>query len=631
MDVLRPSRIAQREPPTLRCDIHTIRDSKDSSHEHSDDKPNSHSSDILCDPLCDADKNEKNFTELWYTKAFALCKYLWPSTNDDTLSIRFLGSGSWNVAFTISVMIAENEAAEYVLRIPTFDDTIAHSVGILEYLTKFTNLKVPRVIRWDITNNNPLKNGYIILSRIPGRSLHSVLDDLDHEQKLLLAKELALLYHQIESVTSPFAGTIQVHDQDIKYRDELHSQTFVQPFGTVATKRPINSVNSDNAKDRTLSLRFDPPGSSVGRIMVSMFLRRIYAITNDENRNMDYSLKYFRLCKSIVEDMGGRGLFDSQKSFVCLCHPDLFPRNIMVDFSPNITITGILDWDDAQFVPRFAGRVFPKWLWQSDETESKHTPDPNESMDESLFRYLYGPELLDPKKSEPDSPQNAEIKLAFDKAMGESWVSEAASEWFVLARAILPFSERKLFSNYTPRQCAIWKDKWKSLATDPIENLYLWTQKWNMPIFSLSYHETVPYDQKENSKPMSGEGESTTSRAPLRRSRSGRLRLRFREQLNWILSIPKIPSEKEECPPSPPCLPAKLDDNPYSGNYLKTHALPQSLTPLKPHFIEPPEDHYAMLSAGLKKSVESQSENGNEQEGNPDYGIPKPSLDDQTN
>ncbi|KAI1450377.1 hypothetical protein F5Y02DRAFT_426605 [Annulohypoxylon stygium] len=607
MNILRPSHIASRELPTLHCDIESSSTysndggSDDSSHEHSDQD----------DGLYGDDRNEKNFTEMWSTKAFALCKYLWPSINDDTLSIRFLGFGSWNVTFTISMMIAENEAAEYVLRIPNDDDTIARSVGILEYLTKFTNLKVPKVIRWDTTNKNPLANGYIILSRIPGKSLASVWDDLDHDQKLLLAKEFALLYHQIESVTSPFAGTIHVHDQDIKYRDELNSRTFVQPFGAVTMQRPANSINSDNAEDGPLSLRLDPPGLSVKLIMASMFRRRIYAVKNHETPHMDYTLKYFRLCKSIVDDMGDRGLFDSQKDIVCLRHPDLFPRNIMVDFSPNITITGILDWDDATFVPRFAGRVFPKWLWE------KQAPGPSGSMSESHFSYLYGSELLDPEKIGPKSPQNAEIKLVFDKAVGEGWVSDAASEWFALARAIIPFSERTCFSSYCDKRHAIWKDKWKSLATDPVENLYLWTQKWNTPIFSLSYHKPIPYKRKQNSKLTSRKRASSPSRARPRISPSERSRLQIIQQLNWILSIPKTkaPFEEEERPPSL-SLPARLDEILYSGDYDKTHTLPQSLTPLKPHFIEPPTNHYAMLSAGLQRNVGS--ENGTGQEKSPE-------------
>ncbi|OTA89907.1 hypothetical protein M434DRAFT_50008, partial [Hypoxylon sp. CO27-5] len=146
-----------------------------------------------------------------------LCEYLWPSAQHGTHSVQYLSCGSFNAVFSLSVTTTDGQAAEYVLRIPLITQgytSVAHTAAILEYLAKYTDLKVPEVITWDATEDNPLENSYIIMSRVPGKCLQDVWEDLNHHQKLLVAKELAHLYLQIESIKHPIAGNMNVHKKE---------------------------------------------------------------------------------------------------------------------------------------------------------------------------------------------------------------------------------------------------------------------------------------------------------------------------------------------------------------------------------------------------------------------------------
>ncbi|KAI1458053.1 hypothetical protein F4805DRAFT_474725 [Annulohypoxylon moriforme] len=600
------STITSQKPrnATLRCSIQTTYYYPDDT-QHRDDDDSSH--DDEDNFLFDDEPIEEKINRIWLPKAVALCQYLWPSVKDDALSVNFLGAGSYNVALSISMVTTEDETVEYVLRIPDYGINMTRSAGILEYLNRFTDLNVPKLIAWDATTNNPLKKEYMIISRIPGKCLHDIWKDLPHDQRLLFAKELARLYHQIESITNPTAGVIQVHGQDIKYRDELIDRIFVQAFGTNTMGSHLNPIDWDTPKDGVLPVLRDPPGLSVNDIMTAIFKRRIYQVKNMKESWMDYTLSWHELCQKIIEDMVDMGLFDPQNDEVCLRHPDLFARNIMVDFSPDITITGVLDWDEAMFVPKFAGRILPRWLWQSAPADWSGTVS-------GTVSYFDDNEPLDFEGSGPNSLENVEIKSAFDNAVGEAWLSEASSEWLALARALLAFSREHLYSEETDEKIALWKNKWRSLSTDAVENLYFWTEKRNLSIFeepeSPEYEEVVLDKITSEDEPAScsqKDNEETSCKDNSTNTWEDRTRAQFRRILPWVLSMPTTSS----CPKEPhsaknssttltreealalssmDSLPKDFRTVHYSTTGIEEKNLPRASLPYKTHSIENPSD-----------------------------------------
>ncbi|KAI2637224.1 hypothetical protein GGS26DRAFT_604176 [Hypomontagnella submonticulosa] len=451
----------------LRCSIQSDCncDSDDNDDDSECDNNNSESDDEEdCEAPSKAQMEERK-SKKWLSKAVALCQDLFPSIKPGSLSVQYLASGSYNIIFSIS-MVQDDQLIEYVLRIPEGNYEDMHSTaGIHEYLDQSTDLKVPKVIAWDDTENNSLGHSHMILTRIPGKCLDDILQDLSHDQKMLLAKQLARLYHEIESITNPVAGAIKAHRQYGNLSDKL----YVEAFGSDTwenTKNPIDWHNNENGLLPLDRLRSDPPGLPVEDIMLTIFKRRLY---QDKNRKapMDHLARWHEPCQRMIEDMVDFGVFDSDDDVICLRHPDLFPRNIMVDFTPDIGITGILDWDCALFVPRFAARIAPRWLWH-----------PELMGCNTELEIQVETEPLDPLDDSPNSMANAEVKRAFEDAVGESWVSEATGRWFPLARNLLTFGQQNLYSNSTDGNVAVWEKRWKSLSTDTVENLSMWRETW---------------------------------------------------------------------------------------------------------------------------------------------------------
>ncbi|KAK9779347.1 putative Aminoglycoside phosphotransferase domain-containing protein [Seiridium cardinale] len=110
----------------------------------------------------------------------------------------------------------------------------------------------------------------------------------------------------------------------------------------------------------------------------------------------------------------------------------------MVDFSSTPVITGILDWHGPIFAPDFMAATAPRWLWRTqeeDETPAEQTNEENSDLYEPKFDKNLEP--IDVIDIEPDSPEDAEIKEAFDNIMGEEWKRQAYSLDYIFARRIL--------------------------------------------------------------------------------------------------------------------------------------------------------------------------------------------------
>ncbi|KAI1142444.1 hypothetical protein F5Y05DRAFT_370985 [Hypoxylon sp. FL0543] len=248
---------------------------------------------------------------------------------------------------------------------------------------------------------------------------------------------------------------MSVHENDFLPGDEVSDHMFLQPLGARCMDLPANPIDwyaEDNGLLPIDQLRCDPPGWSVNDLMFAIFERRMYQA---ENRDLPDSFHYdmFEQCLATMEQMVDLELFEPPNDIICLQHPDLFPRNIMVDFSPNITITGILDWDGALFVPRFANRIFPRWLWRSEHETQSCSRNPDE-------------EPLDPEDNEPDTPENAEIKKVFEDTVGDNWVSQATDRRYFHARKLFIFGKVYTYSEETIDDITALLEEWKSLFTE---------------------------------------------------------------------------------------------------------------------------------------------------------------------
>lgn len=352
--------------------------------------------------------------------------------------IHRLRGGGFNRVIGITIKYSTgDEPTHLILRVPRFDD-VQHDreVAVLRFICHYTTIPVPEVKYVDFTCTNPLKQCYVIQSRISGYDLQhqgkpTFYPDLNHEQKCTFAKEFALILHKLHDIMHPFPGLIEAsangdnnHDYTVR-PFELRSSCGYYPELDLNTKLPF-------FQERPFIKNWEPSEPSPFEqgtyyFMAAQFGRWKALDLRCDPATIRWSDKYDRLVTMMVEmfDLGFLG--DNEN---CVCHLDLLgsPRNIMADINPDgsLSITGILDWDSAVFAPRFVGCAPPMWLWAWNEEEDEDEKHANDT---------------------PWTPENQEIKRIFEKTVGDRFLLYAYKPEYRLARDLFRFAKSGIGSN----------------------------------------------------------------------------------------------------------------------------------------------------------------------------------------
>ncbi|KAH6655882.1 hypothetical protein BKA67DRAFT_657782 [Truncatella angustata] len=421
------------------------------------------------------EKNTRNSNRVWYLsvdnwfpKAEELCKYLWPTAQLHSSSIRYLGAGSSNKVFGLSIDEENGIDQNYILRIPANEQEIPQTVAILNYLNASTTLKIPNVINWDKSRDNPLQYGYIIMSRLPGNCLEDVWNDLTHKNRLQLAQQLAQIYLDIETNVNDVAGLIRVHEEDFHHgSNDLNDLMFIEAFvppGWPSTGAPLDFTNTDEGQILLDRAQQGPAKLSVSEIMLGLFKYYIYQAQGDLASRPEIVENYLSPCQDIMEGMVQANVFKSHDN-ICLHHVDLLPRNIMIDFDSHgdLAITGVVDWDTTLFAPRFVNRVLPRWLWQKLQINELGEPIDSSSLSDHNSDQHHEFEALDIEKTDPFTEKGAEIREVFECAVGKDWMRDATNPHFPLARKLIQFSLRPSILKKDEAEVKEWVSHWEKV------------------------------------------------------------------------------------------------------------------------------------------------------------------------
>lgn len=346
--------------------------------------------------------------------------------------IHRLRGGGFNRVIGISIKYSSGDQPTHlILRVPRFED-VRHDreVAVLRFIRHYTTIPVPEVKYVDYTCNNPLKQCYVIQSRITGYDLQhhgtpTFYPDLTHEQKCAFAKEFALILLKLHDVMHPVPGLIEAsidsdNHQDFTVRHfELRTPSGHQPELDLNTELPFFQA-------RPFIKNWEPPESlpfeeSTYYFMAAQFGRWNALSLRRDPASICWSDKYERLA-TMMAQMHALGFLGNDEN--CVCHLDLLgsPRNIMAEIRPDgsLSITGILDWDSAVFAPRFVGCAPPMWLWawnEEDDEDEKHANDT------------------------PSTPENQEIKKIFEETVGDWFLLYAYKPEYRLARELFRFAK----------------------------------------------------------------------------------------------------------------------------------------------------------------------------------------------
>lgn len=267
-------------------------------------------------------------------------------------------SGSFNL-----VHILRLDEANMVIRIPIggqFGDLTGPAKEVLEsqvqtinYIREHADIPVPEVFHFDTTAQSEIGAPYIAMSYISGKPVSHLWFDTTgntslEDRRRNILKQLAQAMSQLNRLHFDKIGSLvtSCHDLGPCYDWDETEDGMV----TVSSSGPFLKTTS--------------------------FLKNSWAPTNVKS-------PYAIGAAKVLEEM--LPLLPHSSEYV-LALPDYDSQNVMADEEGNVT--GILDWDNVQTVPRFIGCLrYPGWITRDWEPLMYAWPQGSENSPDELQKY----------------------------------------------------------------------------------------------------------------------------------------------------------------------------------------------------------------------------------------------------
>ena len=350
-----------------------------------------------------------------------------------TALIERLKGGDFNRIIGITLPpsgTTKNIDRHLILRIPRWggQGKVERVVATMDYVRLNSNIPTGTFIAKDFSDNNPLGSPYLIQNRISGSDLEIPWAELNHLQRCAIAREVGRVVKTLLSLESPVGGLIEAGSTGTDTAASLIVVPFDlkdpegDPFDEPEPQKP--SVEGDQRQSQST---IDFFRTQIPRWRTVELARNCGLV--------DRSVELFDGMLKIAEEMNDLGLFTSKGH--CLCHVDLHPRNIMAKINPDdsIQVTGILDWDDAVFAPKFVNCEPPGWLWGFDPEEVLHPEFP------------VWPYEIPGANNVPETLEKQELKQIFEEYAGPEYLSMAYEEHFRISRALFRVAMLGLMSS----------------------------------------------------------------------------------------------------------------------------------------------------------------------------------------
>ena len=420
------------------------------------------------------EREEQEADELFHQKVEKLCAELWPTPKSlkrrlakvlratkffrpllpmpQSLSVvHHRGIDPRHVTSISIPWYPNSEERNLFLRVPRWDaDRFDRQVAILEYVKQKTAIPIPSTSATDLTDNNALGKPYMLQRRIPGSDLSSIWADLDHTQRCVIARELGGIVQSLLSAESDYGGLVEASSID----------STVDAFQIVPFEVKEGS-NDEDADGIVSNLNQDSSVSSVPQNTFSLLqslLRRWRASFVTVRGEIDNEvILWDRLLEALAE-MESRQLFDNMPH--CLSHEGLVPSHIMAQIQEggSITITGVLDWDEAIIAPKFMACLPLAWLWDDTVFEE---PRYDEETELDPWPYeLAGDEVT------PTSPEKQELKRIFDESAGPEYRRLAYGETNRLCRVLFRIAMKGMSDNEAWKAAERILQEWADLCAE---------------------------------------------------------------------------------------------------------------------------------------------------------------------
>ena len=367
--------------------------------------------------------------DTYQSKVIQLCHDLWPTLYQE-YSLERMKGGSFNRIIGIDGFGTDPlNRTRLILRVPRWeDDRIDREVATLRFIRSRTTIPVPSVFAFDITSNNALNSSYMIQNRINGINLRSTYPDLSHQQKCSLAAQWGRLLLDLHSVSSPVVGLIESSDKSTYDKDFKVVQFDMNDFKGIASDASFLSA--------------DVPRNDTILVTLETRFSRWKAYTLSLDKDDLFGSDIMDNLTTVAREMDDKGYFDDNR--IVLCHLDLEPRNVIISLEPEVSISGILDWDSAVFAPIFMTCAPPFWLWGWNDEEDEDEKKANDT---------------------PLTLELREIKQTFEDVVGAKILKYTYGPQYRLARKLFQFAIFGMTSSETIQESFELVEEWAKLKT----------------------------------------------------------------------------------------------------------------------------------------------------------------------
>ena len=241
---------------------------------------------------------------------------------------------------------------------------LAPTIALLQHLSH-TPIPVPRIIAYDTTTNNPLNLPYLLQTILPGQRLDEVYDSLSTPVRCVVAEQMAALIGAIERITFATPGlVVPATSTSIPDRGVVDANAPPIPLAVNRFPEPRNPYMEPSAL---------PPRKQPVREVTPLSVKQLLLQRLQENMESDkhaegrgWLLPNWEVLRQLIEALEVDETVPTGTDGFVLHHWDLEARNILVDPETG-RFVGVLDWDQAQALPRVLGRRAPVWLWDEGE------------------------------------------------------------------------------------------------------------------------------------------------------------------------------------------------------------------------------------------------------------------------
>ena len=337
---------------------------------------------------------------------------------------------------------------DLILRVPRWGQgQTERVVATLDYLSRKSFIPIADVVAKDFGKENPLGSPYIVQKRTPGSDLEILWNDLSHAQRCMIAREVGLAVKSLLALESPVAGYIDTSGRGTRIT-ESHT---VIPFDLKSADGDLFAEPEQQGAGAVGDLRQSE--STLGFFKTQIGRWRAVDVARNAP-TVDEMVGLWDGMLKVIEEMDDLGLFKLIRH--CLCHVDLYPRNIMANIHPDgsIRITGILDWDEAVVAPKFVNCEPPAWLWGFDDDQLPHDDLPAWPYEKPGANDV------------PATLENRVLKRIFEEHAGDEYVNLAYGEHFRLCRGLFRVVLFGLTSNENYEAAERIVEDWGRLRRD---------------------------------------------------------------------------------------------------------------------------------------------------------------------